>query len=70
MRALTRQTTDASQADYESGDDQQRQQPEPQQPQRLDMDGMDDADMEMILEADLLGGCSLPDDDFDDDDAD
>lgn len=66
---LTRQTTDTSQADHES-DDQQWQQPEPQQPQRLDMDGVDDADMKMIIEADLLGGCGLPDDDFDDDDAD
>ena len=79
---LTRQTTDTSQADHESDDQQQpepqisqshrsrRQQPEPQQPQRLDMDGVDDADMKMIIEADLLGGCGLPDDDFDDDDAD
>ena len=70
---MTRQTTDASQADHESGDDQQRQQAEPQQPQRLhvdDLEGMDDVAMEMMLEADLLGGCGLPDDDFDDDDAD
>ena len=70
---LTRQTTDASQADHESGDDQQWQQPEPQQPQQLHMDDlerMDDADIEMMLEADLLGGCGLPDDDFDDDDDD
>lgn len=74
---LPRLTTDTSQADYESGDDRQwqRQQlspppPPPPQQQYDDLEGMDGADMEMMQEPDLLGGCGLPDDDFDDDDAD